>query len=106
MSACDAYVNLAGGMKITEPAIDLGIVMAIVSSFKNRVVDDKMIIFGEVGLSGEVRAVSMAGQRLQEAKKLGFTSCMMPAVCRKGLNSIDGIKIIGVNSVQDAIALL
>ncbi len=80
--------------------------MAIVSSFKNRVVDDKMIIFGEVGLSGEVRAVSMAGQRLQEAKKLGFTSCMMPAVCRKGLNSIDGIKIIGVNSVQDAIALL
>ena len=65
-----------------------------------------MIIFGEVGLSGEVRAVSMAGQRLQEAKKLGFTSCMMPAVCRKGLNSIDGIKIIGVNSVQDAIALL
>ena len=106
LSACDAYVNLAGGMKITEPAIDLGIVMAIVSSFKNRVVDDKMIIFGEVGLSGEVRAVSMAGQRLQEAKKLGFTSCMMPAVCRKGLNSIDGIKIIGVNSVQDAIALL
>ena len=106
LSACDAYVNLAGGMKITEPAIDLGIVMAIVSSFKNRVVDDKMILFGEVGLSGEVRAVSMAGQRLQEAKKLGFTSCMMPAVCRKGLNSIDGIKIIGVNSVQDAIALL
>lgn len=106
LSGCDAYVNLAGGMKITEPAIDLGVVMAIVSSFKNRIVDDKMIIFGEVGLSGEVRAVSMAGQRLQEAKKLGFTSCMMPSVCRKGLNPIDGIRIIGVNSVQDAIGLL
>ena len=65
-----------------------------------------MIIFGEVGLSGEVRAVSMAEQRLQEARKLGFTSCMMPSVCKKNLNATDGIKVIGVNSVQDAIGLL
>ena len=65
-----------------------------------------MIIFGEVGLSGEVRAVSMAEQRLQEARKLGFTSCMMPSVCKKNLNALDGIKVIGVNSVQDAIGLL
>ncbi|MDE6909612.1 MAG: DNA repair protein RadA, partial [Lachnospiraceae bacterium] len=68
---CDAYVNIAGGMKINEPAIDLGLIMAIVSSFKNRAVDEKTLVFGEVGLSGEVRAVNMAQQRVQEAKKLG-----------------------------------
>ena len=89
-----------------EPAIDLGIVMAIVSSYKNRMVDNRMLVFGEVGLSGEVRGVSMAGQRLQEAKKLGFTTCVMPAVCMKGLKNMDGIKVIGVKSVQDAIDLI
>lgn len=106
LSDCDAYVNLAGGIKITEPAIDLGIVMAVVSSFKNRAVDDKMIVFGEVGLSGEVRAVSMAEQRVQEAEKLGFTSCVVPAVCMKGIKNKAGIKIIGVKSVRDAIDLI
>ncbi len=109
LSGCDAYVNLAGGIKITEPAIDLGIVMAIVSSFKNRAVDDRMLVFGEVGLSGEVRAVSMAGQRVAEAKKLGFTTCVLPAVCaekERGMGSLDGMKIIGVKSVADAIDLI
>ena len=109
MSGCDAYVNLAGGIKITEPAIDLGIVMAIVSSFKNRAVDNRMIVFGEVGLSGEVRAVSMAGQRAAEARKLGFTTCVLPAVCaekERGMGGLDGMKIIGVKSVADAIDLI
>ncbi len=106
LSGCDAYVNLAGGIKIMEPAIDLGIVMAVVSSFKNRAVDDKMIVFGEVGLSGEVRAVSMAEQRVLEAKKLGFHSCVVPAVCLKGIKNREGIKIIGVKSVRDAIDLI
>ena len=67
---CDAYVNIAGGIRMNEPAIDLGIVMAIVSSYKNRPIDEKMIVFGEVGLSGEVRAVNMPEQRVAEAKKL------------------------------------
>ena len=106
LSGCDAYVNLAGGIKIMEPAIDLGIVMAVVSSFKNRAVDDKMIVFGEVGLSGEVRAVSMAEQRVLEARKLGFHSCVVPAVCLKGIKNQEGIKIIGVKSVRDAIDLI
>ena len=109
VSGCDAYVNLAGGIKITEPAIDLGIVMAIVSSFKNRAVDNRMIVFGEVGLSGEVRAVSMAGQRAAEARKLGFTTCVLPAVCaekERGMGGLDGMKIIGVKSVADAIDLI
>ena len=77
---CDAYVNIAGGIRMNEPAIDLGIVMAIVSSYKNRPIDEKMIVFGEVGLSGEVRAVNMPEQRVAEAKKLGFETCVVPEV--------------------------
>ena len=79
----DAYVNIAGGMKINEPALDLALVMALISSFKNRVIDPKTIVFGEVGLAGEVRAVSQADKRVQEAKKLGFTTCICLLYPRK-----------------------
>ena len=79
MGNCDAYVNIAGGIRISEPAIDLGIALAIISSFKNKVIDEKTIAMGEIGLSGEVRAVSMIPVRVQEAKKLGFTTCIIPA---------------------------
>ena len=102
----DAYVNLAGGMKVQEPAIDLGIVMAIASSFKNRGIDQKMTVFGEVGLSGEVRAVSQAEQRVLEAKKLGFDTVVLPQSNKDSLKDITGIKLIGVKSVQDAIDLI
>ena len=78
LAACDAYVNIAGGMKMTEPAIDLGISLAVVSSCKDIIIPDSVIAFGEVGLSGEVRAVSMAGQRVAEAKKLGFDTVILP----------------------------
>ncbi|MCD8039646.1 MAG: DNA repair protein RadA [Lachnospiraceae bacterium] len=100
---CDAYVNIAGGMKINEPAIDLGLVMAIASSFKNRPIDEKMLVFGEVGLSGEVRAVSMAQQRVQEAKKLGYETVLMPRVNLEGMDKISGIRAIGVGGVGEAI---
>lgn len=103
---CDAYVNIAGGMKINEPAIDLGIVMAIVSSFRNRAVDEKTLVFGEVGLSGEVRAVTMAQQRVQEAKKLGYDVVIMPRVNLEGMEPIKGIKIIGVGGIGEAIDLI
>ncbi|MCH5260380.1 MAG: DNA repair protein RadA [Lachnospiraceae bacterium] len=106
MSDCDAYVNLAGGMRIIEPAIDLGIAMAIVSGFKNRVIDDKMVAFGEIGLSGEVRGVSMVEQRVSEAAKLGFTTCVLPEVNRGQLRPIEGMRVIGVKTVQDAIDLI
>ena len=102
----DAYVNIAGGIKIQEPAIDLGIAMAVVSSFKNRIIDNRMIAIGEVGLSGEVRGVSMIQARVQEAKKLGFTTCIIPAVCMESVKEIAGIKVIGVSSVGEAIDLL
>lgn len=102
ISDCDAYVNIAGGIRISEPAIDLGIVMAVASSFKNKPIDDNMMAFGEIGLSGEVRAVSMASNRVQEAKKLGFTTCLVPASCLDNVKDIKGIKIIGISSVKDA----
>ncbi len=106
LSNADAYVNIAGGIKMNEPAIDLGIVMAIVSSYKNRPVDEKTIVFGEVGLSGEVRAVSMPEQRVAEAKKLGFETCIIPEVSRDMVKGIKGIKVIGVNSISDAIQII
>ena len=101
----DAYVNIAGGIKINEPAVDLGIVMAIVSSYKNRPLDERTIVFGEVGLSGEVRAVSMPEQRVQEAKKLGFETCIMPAVSYDSVKNIEGIQIIGVKNINEAIRI-
>lgn len=106
MSDCDAYVNLAGGMRITEPAIDLGIAMAVASSFKNRPIDDKMAAFGEIGLSGEVRSISMIEQRVKEAVKMGYTTCVIPQVCVKQLKSMANVRIIGVSSIKDAIELI
>ena len=106
LSGCDAYVNITGGLKILEPAIDLGIVLAIVSSFKNRALSPRLMAFGEVGLSGEVRSVSMAAQRVAEAEKLGFEVCVMPAVCADSLKDTGQIRVIGVKTVQDAIDAL
>lgn len=106
LANCDAYVNIAGGIRMNEPAIDLGIVMAIVSSYKNRPVDERMIVFGEVGLSGEVRAVNMPEQRVAEAKKLGFETCVVPEVSLDMVKGIKGIKIIGVKTINDAMNLI
>ena len=87
---------------MNEPAIDLGIVLAIVSSFKNRPIDEQTICFGEVGLSGEVRAVSMPAQRVAEAKKLGFHTCVLPKVCLETVGRVEGIHLIGVANVREA----
>ena len=101
IGSCDAYVNIAGGMRLREPAVDLGIIMALISSYKDIVVSEKTIVFGEVGLSGEVRSVSMAKQRVMEAKKLGFDTVILPAVCLKSVGKTEGIRLIGVGSVRD-----
>lgn len=106
LGQCDAYVNIAGGIKINEPALDLAIVMAIMSSYKDRPLDDKTICFGEVGLSGEVRAVNMAEQRVLEAKKLGFEMCIMPKVSLESMNTVTGIKLVGVSNVKEAVNYL
>lgn len=109
LSDQDAYVNLAGGVRVTEPALDLAICMAVTSAFRNRPLDDKTAVFGEVGLSGEIRAVSMAAQRVQEALNLGFTSCILPKDNEKHLGEVTGLKgirIIGVATLADVMSLL
>ena len=106
MGRYDAYVNIAGGMKMNEPALDLSIIMALVSSLKDRPVDEKTIVFGEVGLSGEVRAVSLAEQRVNEAVKLGFEACILPQICLDKMKRTDKIRLIGVRNVREAIAVL
>ncbi len=104
LSECDAYVNIAGGIRMNEPAIDLGIVLAIISSKLDRPIDEKTICFGEVGLSGEVRGVAMAEQRVLEAKKLGFERCILPQVCKSNmLQNIEGIELVGVSNVKEAL---
>lgn len=105
LSNYDAYVNIAGGIRLNEPAADLGIVMAIVSSYKNRPIAEDVIVFGEVGLSGEVRAVSMPDQRVSEAKKLGFKTCVIPEVSVKSVGKVEGITVIGVKSVGEAVSV-
>ena len=102
----DAYVNIVGGIKMNEPAIDLGIILAIVSSYKNKPIGDKVIAFGEVGLSGEVRAVSMPEQRVSEAKKLGFQTCIVPAVSVEAVKSIEEIEIVGVKNISEAVQFI
>lgn len=106
LSGYDAYVNIAGGIRMNEPAVDLGIIMAVASSYKNRPVSEDTIVFGEVGLSGEVRAVTMPEQRVVEAKKLGFKVCVVPEVSLKSIGKVEGIEVIGVKSVNQTMNLL
>ena len=102
LGECDAYLNIAGGIKVTEPAIDLGIVLAVVSSFRNKPLPSDLVAFGEVGLSGEVRSISQIEGRVKEAAKLGFKTCVVPATGKESLKKMEGVKIIYVNSVAEA----
>lgn len=102
----DAYINIAGGMKVSEPATDLGLVLAIISSFRNRPIAEDVICFGEVGLSGEVRSVNMVEQRIAEAHKLGFKQCILPKVCMKNIQKPDGMLLKGVENVREALEIL
>lgn len=110
LSFCDAYLNVAGGMKINEPALDLAIVLAVLSSYKNKPMPERTTVFGEVGLTGEVRAVTMAEQRIAEAEKLGYSKCVMPyaniAAIQKRGGASGGIQLIGVRNVRELLALL
>lgn len=103
MSEYDAYVNVAGGMRVNEPSFDLALCLALASSFKNAPVNPETIVFGEVGLSGEVRTVSAAAARVNEAKKLGFKECVVPAASLSSLRGCGGIQITGVKNVKEAI---
>ena len=103
LSECDAYVNIAGGIKMTEPAIDLAILLAVASSYRDIVIPDRVVAFGEVGLSGEVRAVSMAQQRVREAKKLGFETVILPRVCENTVGEAEGVELVFVSTIAEAV---
>ena len=102
----DVYLNLAGGIKISEPALDLGIILATASSFKNISIDRELVAIGEVGLTGEVRAVNMIEKRLKEIEKLGFKKCIIPESNKKLLKDKYKLDIIGVKNIQEAINYL
>ena len=104
LAECDAYVNIAGGMKVTEPAVDLALIMAVISSYRNVPISGRTIIFGEVGLTGEVRAVSQASQRVSEAMKIGFEKIIMPKA-NLPIQDVDtsGVNIIGVSNIREAL---
>ncbi|MBR5667427.1 MAG: DNA repair protein RadA [Lachnospiraceae bacterium] len=108
LSGCDVYVNVAGGMKVTEPAIDMGIVLSVISGYANQTLPEKTAAFGEVGLIGEVRSVPQAALRVKEAAKLGYHTCIMPKCDADKLdkNTASGIRIIGVSNVRDLKKLL
>ncbi|MGE9547664.1 DNA repair protein RadA [Snodgrassella sp. CS2] len=100
----DVFLNAVGGVKITEPAADLAVILAMLSSHRNRPLPEKLIVFGEVGLSGEIRPVPRGQERLREAEKLGFTHAIVPvANCPKRAADFPGLTIIGVNSVQEGV---
>jgi len=105
MADYDAYVNVVGGMKVTEPALDLAVVMAIFSSYRDISVPADTIVFGEVGLSGEIRSVSQVEQRVKEAIKLGFKTCILPKSSLDLIEERDRISLIGVASVRDCYAM-
>ena len=106
MYECDAYVNITGGIRVNEPSVDLAIVMSVISSYKNRAISDKLICFGEVGLSGEIRAVSQVKARVAEAKKLGFEKIVLPRVLLSQLKDVEGVELIPVSNVREAADLI
>jgi DNA repair protein RadA/Sms len=99
----DAYLNVAGGLKIDEPACDLGITCAVASSFKNQYIDPGTVLLGEIGLTGEVRGVSFIEKRITEAKKLGFSKCIIPKENMKGIQIPDNTIVIPVENIYEAL---
>jgi len=103
----DAYVNIVGGMHLDEPAADLAVALALVSGFNDVPIDENIIAFGEIGLSGELRSVPRAQARINEAARLGFTKCILPKACIKQISSCpDSLELIGVTSLRQAISVI
>lgn len=100
----DAYLNVAGGVKLDEPAVDLAVAIAIASSFKERPTQPHDVVFGEIGLTGEVRGVSRIDQRVKEAQKLGFRRIILPEKSMKGWTPPPGVELLGVNTISEALA--
>jgi DNA repair protein RadA/Sms len=106
LAAHDIFVNVAGGVRLDEPAADLGALVAVASSFLDRPIDPHTLVLGEVGLAGEVRAVGQIEMRLREGAKLGFRRCIIPEASRRQLPNFDSLEVLGVQSLQSAWELL
>lgn len=106
LGSSDSYVNVVGGIKLNEPAADLGIVAAISSSFRDKEIDGGTVIIGEVGLAGEVRAVNFMEKRVNEAAKLGFKRCIVPENNLNRLSSKSGIEVVGVSNVNNMLDII
>lgn len=109
LAGCDAYVNVAGGMRVSEPGIDLAIVLALLSSYKNRALDSKTIVFGEVGLTGEIRSISMTAQRIKEAEKMGYQTCILPRSRAARLSAEQtgtSLRLLEVGSIRELAEVL
>ena len=104
VGGCDAYINVIGGLSLDEPAADLAAVIAMASSFRDRPVPSGLAAIGEVGLTGELRTVSSLTQRLSEAQRLGFNQCMIPAQNSARIADPDGIQLIRVRNIREALA--
>jgi DNA repair protein RadA/Sms len=103
LSGQDVYVNVVGGMHIDEPAIDVGIVAAVASSLRDVPIEPGFLMLGEIGLGGEVRAVSQAEARIREAAKMGFKRCLLPERNLTKLDPIEGMELIGIQEVREAL---
>lgn len=99
----DAYVNVVSGMRINEPSVDLGVIAAVASSFKNQSISKDVVVIGEVGLTGEVRTVNLIDKRLKEAEKMGFKTCIIPESNKKQLKESYKMDIIGVKNINEAL---
>ena len=102
----DIFVNVAGGLKVDEPAADLGIVSAMISSFLDKPLDKRMVVFGEVGLAGEIRGVSQPEIRIKEAKKLGFSTCLIPKSNMEACSAVKGMQLLGVDAIASLMDVL
>lgn len=106
VSGCDAYFNVVNGLSLDEPAADLAAILAVASSFRDRVVPNDLAAIGEVGLTGELRAVSALGQRLSEVRRLGFTKCLIPKRVQGRLTPPEGLELIRVSNIREALAAI
>jgi DNA repair protein RadA/Sms len=104
VSGCDAYINVIGGLQLDEPAADLATVLAIASSFRDRPIGSDVAAIGEVGLTGEIRAVTAINQRLAETSRLGFKRCVLPLRVRGDIIRPAGLELISVRNIRDAIS--
>ena len=102
----DIFVNIVGGIRIEEPGADLGVIAAIASSFRDKLIDPETVVFGEVGLGGEVRGISQSEVRVKEAARLGFKRCLLPKQNQEKIKGMRGIELIGVRTVQEAMGIL